>query len=107
MFHVRLHPLSRHNSNFPRMCKRKKALALSDMLMYGCRMDTKHHLTTARQVVEFIGKDKVMSGLGIAKRRLDECCQKNQFSALHYDALERMAGRALPREMFSFAKVAE
>jgi hypothetical protein len=64
-------------------------------------------MKTVAEVIDYIGQDRVKRAFGVNTRRLNQCRQFNQLSALWYDALERMAGRPLPRDLFSFKDVQE
>jgi hypothetical protein len=59
-------------------------------------------MDTAAKIIEFVGPDTVKSVFAVKDRRLNQCRQSNVLPASWYDALERMAGRPLPRHLFSF-----
>lgn len=64
-------------------------------------------MNTVAEILAFIGRHRVMAAWGLSKRRIDEWLQFNCIPSLYYDGLERMAGRPLPRSLFSFKEPAE
>jgi hypothetical protein len=64
-------------------------------------------MENARDIIAYIGRARVALAFGLSKRRLDEWLQHNRIPSLYYDGLERMAGRPLPRTLFSFKAPAE
>ena len=64
-------------------------------------------MNTVADILDFIGRPRVMAAWGLSKRRIDEWLQFNTIPSLYYNGLERMAGRPLPRDLFSFKDFSE
>ena len=59
-------------------------------------------MKTASEIIAFIGRDVVKQRLGVEDRRIQQAARDNAMPASWYHALEEMAGRPLPRDIFSF-----
>jgi hypothetical protein len=70
-------------------------------VMYGCGMKT------ASQIIDYIGLPTLRAALGVKPDAIRKARRKGQIPAAWYDTCERLAGRPLPREVFSFRGVAE
>jgi hypothetical protein len=79
----------------------ENALAITHETRYGVAMDT------ASEIITFIGRARVEAAFGVSKRSVDQWMQFNVIPSLYYHGLERMAGRPLPRGLFSFKDPAE
>ncbi len=64
-------------------------------------------METAHDILDYIGRDRVSAAFGLSKRRIDEWLQFNCIPSLYFHGLERMAGRPLPRNIFSFKDAQE
>jgi hypothetical protein len=64
-------------------------------------------MESTHDILKYIGRDRVAAAFGLSKRRIDEWLQFNRIPSLYYHGLERMAGRPLPRDLFSFKDVQE
>lgn len=59
-------------------------------------------MKTASDIIETIGRDAILRTFGVKPRVLRHYGTTGQLPASWFDALERMAGRELPRHLFSF-----
>jgi hypothetical protein len=60
------------------------------------------HMKTASDIIDTIGAERVMSAVGVKKRRIDQARQDGRLPASWYHILEEMTGEALPRRLFTF-----
>lgn len=63
-------------------------------------------MKTASDIIQFIGRDAIVEAFGLSVRRVNEMAHEGEIPAALYDGLERLAGRPLPRDAFSFKSVA-
>jgi hypothetical protein len=59
-------------------------------------------MENTQDILRYIGRQRVATAFKLSKRRIDEWLQFNVIPSLYFDGLERMAGRPLPRNLFSF-----
>ena len=59
-------------------------------------------MKTPREILDGIGRDRIVETLGVDKRRVNRAAYDDQLPALWYAALCDLAGQDLPRELFSF-----
>lgn len=59
-------------------------------------------MQTAKEIIDYLGEDQVAAALGVSRKAVRVSVAKGQLSALWYNELEHMAGRPLPRDVFSF-----
>ena len=64
-------------------------------------------MENTQDILRFIGRQRVAAAFNLSKRRIDEWLQFNLIPALYFDGLERMAGRPLPRNLFTFKTPSE
>jgi hypothetical protein len=64
-------------------------------------------MENTHDILAYIGRERVAAAFKLSKRRLDEWLQYNVIPSLYYDGLERMAGRPLPRKLFTFKMPSE
>jgi hypothetical protein len=64
-------------------------------------------MENAQDIIAHIGPDRIMALLGVKKRRMYQLRRPGAcLPADWFDALEREAGRELPRSAFTFLKPA-
>jgi len=61
----------------------------------------------ASDIIDFVGKDAAAVALGISQDAIRVRLAQGKLPASWYHALERLAGRPLPRSAFSFKGAAE
>jgi len=59
-------------------------------------------MKTLTDVLNYIGRDKVMSAVGVKSSAVRMAEKSGRAPAAWYDAMERLAGRPLDRSMFTF-----
>lgn len=59
-------------------------------------------MKTPSDIIDLIGADRVKAAVGVEDRRIRQARLDDTLPASWYDALERLAGRDLPRSLFSF-----
>ena len=64
-------------------------------------------MKTAAQIIDYIGLATLRAALQVKPDAIRKARRKGQMPAAWYDTCERLAGRPLPRDVFSFRGVAE
>ena len=64
-------------------------------------------MNTASELIDEIGRPRIMRAFGVGARALQIYAQKNSLPTSWFDGMEKMAKRDLPRHMFSFKDVVE
>lgn len=64
-------------------------------------------METAHDIIAAVGRDRVKARFGVKDRVLQLYIKNGTLPAVWFDALEMMAGQALPRRLFSFKGVDE
>ena len=59
-------------------------------------------MKTASDIIDFVGPDRAMAALGVQRDAIRKARASGELPASWYDAMEKLAGRPLPREAFSF-----
>jgi hypothetical protein len=59
-------------------------------------------MNTPREIINGLGRDQIVAALGVAPRRVDRARSQDALPASWYDGLCQLAGRDLPRHVFSF-----
>ncbi len=59
-------------------------------------------MKTASEIIDFVGQDAVMAELKVQADAVRKAKASGVLPASWYDAMERLAGRPLPRSVFSF-----
>jgi hypothetical protein len=59
-------------------------------------------MKTPSEIIDYIGPDTVRDAIGVDEKRIRQARLGPKLPASWYDTLERLAGRPLPREVFSF-----
>ena len=62
-------------------------------------------MKTAAEIIDFISQDAVCAELQITPDAVRKAVVKGELPSSWYNALERLAGRPLPRDVFSFKGV--
>ena len=64
-------------------------------------------LKTVPDIIEYLGADAICSAVKVKPPAVRKARNEEQFPAMWYDALERLAGRPLDRRLFSFKGLPE
>lgn len=64
-------------------------------------------MKTAPEIIDYIGQDALMAALNVQADAVRKARKSGVLPAAWYDAMERLAGRPLPRSLFSFKGSAE
>lgn len=59
-------------------------------------------MENTRDIIAFVGRDAAAQCLDVSVHRIQQAERANEMPAAWYHALEQMAGRPLPRHLFSF-----
>jgi hypothetical protein len=59
-------------------------------------------MNTASEIIDFVGQDAIMAELKVQADAVRKARTSGVLPASWYDAMERLAGRPLPRSVFSF-----
>lgn len=59
-------------------------------------------MKTAPEIIDYIGQDALMAALNVQADAVRKARKSGVLPAAWYDAMERLAGRPLPRSLFSF-----
>ena len=59
-------------------------------------------MNTLTQIFDYIGRDRLMAEIGVKDSAIRMAEKKGQAPALWYNAMERLAGRPLDRNLFTF-----
>jgi hypothetical protein len=58
--------------------------------------------TTASEILDFIGDEALAARVSVKSEAIRKARGKGKIPSLWYDACEQLAGRPLPRHLFSF-----
>jgi hypothetical protein len=61
-------------------------------------------MNTPREILDYIGRDRCASALGVSLARVERATRDGHLPAAWLDTLERIAGRPLPRAAFAFKR---
>lgn len=64
-------------------------------------------MKTLTEILEYIGRDKLMSEVGVKSSAVRMAEKSGKAPAAWYDAMERLAGRPLDRNLFTFKGAAD
>ena len=59
-------------------------------------------MKTAPEIIDYVGQDAIMAELGVQADAVRKARAAGVLPASWYDAMERLAGRPLPRSVFTF-----
>lgn len=62
-------------------------------------------MKTLSEILDFIGRERLMAEVGVKSSAVRMAEKSGKAPALWYDAMERLAGRPLPRDLFTFKAV--
>ena len=62
-------------------------------------------MKTASDIIEAIGRPRIKAAYGVGDRALQLYAKHNSLPASWYDGMEKMAGVALDRRIFTFKEV--
>jgi hypothetical protein len=61
-------------------------------------------MKTPRDILDYIGRDRCALALGVSPARVERATRDPHLPAAWLDALEKAAGRPLPRDAFAFKR---
>lgn len=59
-------------------------------------------MKTVSEIIAYIGKAALAQRIGVTVKNVDLAIRQNVMPASWYDTCEQMAGRPLPRDLFTF-----
>ena len=59
-------------------------------------------MNTAPEIIDYVGRDRIMAALGVKEDAVRKARSAGIFPASWYHTMETLAGRPLPRSVFSF-----
>lgn len=62
-------------------------------------------MNSASEIVEYVGAGALAEAVGTSVKNVRQAARKGVLPSAWYDACERLAGRPLRRELFSFKRI--
>ena len=62
-------------------------------------------MKTIAEIFDFVGRDELMAQVGVARKAMQHVERQGIAPASWYHVMETMAGRPLPRDLFSFKQM--